>query len=605
MDALLHVVCLPLLTQTQIAHDLRLSRLSREHAQEAHTVLFLCDLPDADAKTLPEDADLIRCVQSGVMSMNARRPGRYLFCVREREKSASLRRYLGVSHQPGARETVAALLSERHLSPFIAANFAPSSLRGRFSAVLITSAALHMPPDAPARMLAALLSSKEPALRGRVFIPFHRMEPIFVRLLRAGFSLHAPFPGDMPPPLAVIYRVDALDCAVPAKEADCAFLLAAPPTLAHCFAHAAMEEASIRNLRLFLPLVQLCALLLCAGVGWQFPALLFLLLPELISLRHPAMLPCALVRLCFLPRRAVIAANAALCRLLDRRRFRLAVSDSDTSCVFFGMALLLLAVRGVGALAALLPVCLLWFGAPMIDRALALPSRERIPLDANQQHALRTMAENAFLSLSPSPSPAHLLCACAGCMLGLLEPDEAARRAERILDQCEVKSAFDACCLLAGAQFFAEHMAQCDAALRALPAQIEAKALSARIEQENTLLSVLLHVAQHATPTPQALRALRQSSSSSPMDALFLPPDCLSGQNAPLALTHPHTFLRQQANCALSPETKSDPLAKIPQASRFLVLSYVALGAPFPALLLRSAAVAPYAPLLDLMGISP
>lgn len=602
MDALLHVICLPLLNEQQIARILRLARLSREQAQDAHTVLFLCDLPDADARTLPSDADLIRCVQSGVMSMNARRPGRYLFFVRERVKSASLRRYLGVNQQPGARETMRLLLGGHRFAPFAAANFSSDALRGKFAAVLITSAALRMPPDAPARMLAALLASGEPALRGRVHLPLRREEPVFVRLLRAGFSLDAPLPGDMPPPLAAIYRTDALDCVAPANEADCAFVLAAPPTLAHFFVHAALLEASANPLRRFLPLAQLCALLLCAICGWQFAALLILLLPELFSLLHPPMLPGALVRLCFLPRRAVLAANAALRRLLARHTFRLAFSDSNLSCVFFGAAMLLLAVRGVGALAALLPVCLLWLGAPMIDRALALPTRERIPLDAAQQRTLRTMAKSAFLALPPSASPAYLLCACAGCMLGLLEPDEAARRAEQILDGCEVKTAFDACCLLASAQFFAEHMAQCDAALRALPAQIEAKALAARIKPENTPLFSLLDAARHATPTPQALHALRQSKSGLPMDALFLPPDWLSGQNAPRALTHPHTFLRQQALPAVSPDTKSDPPAEDSQASRFLVLSYVALGAPFPALLLRSALIAPYAPLLDLIS---
>lgn len=605
MDALLHVVCLPLLAKKQIARDLRMARLSREQVQDEHTVLFFCNLPDADAKTLPEDADLIRCVQSGVMSMNARRPGRYLFFVRERVKSASLRRYLGISQLPDARETMRLLLDSARPLPFAAANFAASTLRGRFSAVLITSAALHMLPDAPARMFSALRASKESALRGQIHIPPRRDEPVFVRLLRAGFSLNTPLPGDVLPPLAAIYRANALGCAAPAKEVDCAFVLSTPPTLAHFFVHAAVQDASFHNIRLFLPLIQLCALLLCAGCGWQFGAFLFLLLPELISLLHPSLLPGALVRLCFLPRRAIIAANTVLRPLFSRRRFLFTFSDSNLSCVFFGAALLLLAVRGIGALATLLPVCLLWFGAPMIDRALALPARERIPLNAEQQRALHTMAESAFLSLAYSSSPAHLLCACAGCMLGLLEPDEAARRAEHILEQCEAKNAFDACCLLVSAQFFSEHMAQCDAALRALPAHIEAKVRSACIEDENTPLATLLDAALHSAPTPQAIRALEQTKNGSPMDALFLPPDWLSRQNAPFALTHPHTFLRQQALPAVSPNTKSDPPAESSQASRFLVLSYVALGAPYSSLLLRSALVAPYAPLLDLAKISP
>ena len=69
---------------------------------------------------------------------------------------------------------------------------------------------------------------------------------------------------------------------------------------------------------------------------------------------------------------------------------------------------------------------------------------------------------------------AKLYAACAGCMLGVLEPDEAARQTQALLAAGPaVDSPVEHAALLVCAQFLRERMADCDAALRALPAQLE------------------------------------------------------------------------------------------------------------------------------------
>ena len=597
---LLHAIHLPLRNPRQIAAALRNARLCSERASAPLITLFFCDLPDASAAQLPGDADLIRCVQSGVMSMNARRPGAYFFLVRRRSRSAELMTYLGEHQTPGVKTTLAQLLSGKNSLRFEASNFSPASLAGAFDAVLITHASLCMPPDLPARMLEALLSSGKAALRGEVVIPFRREEPLLARLLREGFTLDPPgIHENTHEPSAAIYRADALDGDFPACAADgCRFVLNELPTLEDLFFDALSNHLCMKNNRFLFPLLQLAVLLASAFFGWQWPALAALFLPELPSLLHPRQLPGALVRLCLLPRRALAAINALLYRRLSRFSFCVLCSAGSGNGVFFGLLTLFLAARSVGALAVCLPLSLLWLFSPAVERALSLPVRERIPLDEAEEKTLRTLTLNAFNALSPdAASPAHLLAVCAGCMLRELEADEAARRAQRMLGRFTPAGAFDAACLLCAAQFFAENMASCDAALRTLPSELEACAAVYRSDGENGVLSALLRIAQENMPSSEAERLLRSAGAGDAMDGLFL--RTVPDVPALFPITHPHAFLRQ----AMGDTEKSDPPSEMEKANRFLILACAALNAPFYPLLLRSAVIAPYTPILDVCDI--
>ena len=52
--------------------------------EPGRAVLLFCDLPDAPLEAMPEDALLLRRLQSGVMSVAQRRPGCAMLLVRRR-----------------------------------------------------------------------------------------------------------------------------------------------------------------------------------------------------------------------------------------------------------------------------------------------------------------------------------------------------------------------------------------------------------------------------------------------------------------------------------------------------------------------------------------
>ena len=153
-------------------------------------------------------------------------------------------------------------------------------------------------------------------------------------------------------------------------------------------------------------------------------------------------------------------------------------------------------------------------------------------------------------------------------MLDVLEPDEAARQTQALLAAGPaVDSPVEHAALLVCAQFLRERMADCDAALRALPAQLE----------------------DYARKKAGTLPPFPSASQSDPLCSLFLPlgPARRMAQHAmTLPLTHPHTYLKR-----LLPDGNpaGEPLA------RFLALAAAALDHPFHALLLRSPVAAPYA----------
>ena len=116
----------------------------------ADALLLLCDLPDAFSEVMPEDAPLLRALQSAVMAADARCPGHFLLLVRKRVWDDAARLYLGENQPLLPMQTVAALLAHGHApSAFAAASFSPASLAGQFSAALFCPADVSCAPDVP------------------------------------------------------------------------------------------------------------------------------------------------------------------------------------------------------------------------------------------------------------------------------------------------------------------------------------------------------------------------------------------------------------------------------------------------------------------------
>ena len=143
----------------------------------ADALLLLCDLPDAFSEVMPEDAPLLRALQSAVMAADARCPGHFLLLVRKRVWDDAARLYLGENQPLLPMQTVAALLAHGHASSvFAAASFSPASLAGQFSAALFCPADVSCAPDVPRRMLAALGESG--LLAARVLPPLADDAPL-------------------------------------------------------------------------------------------------------------------------------------------------------------------------------------------------------------------------------------------------------------------------------------------------------------------------------------------------------------------------------------------------------------------------------------------
>ncbi len=589
--SLVHVVSCCLRAQEDADDALRQMRRLRTDGAD-HTLLLFADFHAAGAAHLPEDAPLLRRLQSGVMAMNACRPGQFMLLARRRVWDDASRRYLGAEQVLSCREVIAQLLASGQTSAlFDAATVSPASLKGHFDAVLFSDIGLACTPDTPARMLSALAQSPSGRVAAPIRHPRAYPETAFARLVRScGFSLSPAAAhevllerdGLLPANHPTLYTAEALTASLSSPvsaspEADgCFFMRRAPLTLPDLFFAHRLRALRHADLSSLLPPVQLALLVLSAFLGAPLLTALALL-PEALALLHPRLLPGALLRTALLPLTAAVSLDALLCRLFARARWaRLRLPDSLVSaqgCMLMGAALLPLALVSVQALVSLLPILLLWLSAPLLLPALAAPTLERIPLAGDQQALLRSMAERAYFDAAQShdaPPALRMLAACAGSMLGVLEPDEAARQTQALLaSDPPIRSSVERAALLVCAQYLRERMADCDAALRALPAQLEdcARAKAAALP-----------------PFPDA-------QEGGPLSALFLPlgPASRMAQHAvTLPLTHPHTYLKR----LLNESPAGDPLP------RFLALAAAALDHPFHALLMRSPVAAPYAPLL-------
>lgn len=582
--------------------------------EPGRAVLLFCDLPDAPLEAMPEDALLLRRLQSGVMSVAQRRPGCAMLLVRRRVWDDAARQYLGRGQRTPARSVVAQLLtSGRTDAVFDAASVSPRSLRGRFDAVMLADASLAFAPDAPVRMLAALQKRGAACIHAPVLVPPRPDEPLLARLLRQGFSLtpHLPEPDARP----LLATPDVLVGPLPADAplaGDCAFTMRELPDTAALLSRA--REAQRRcgeGGPLLAPVLTLAALLVAAASGNAVLACLALILPELHALAHPSQLPGALVRLSLLPALAASALDARMARRLARSpRLRIAVprpAQSPAGCALWGAVLLPLAAAGVDALVPLLPVSLLFLLAPVIVRALDSPVRERIPLSDDERLLLRGEAEALYHALQkeePSEPARRMLADCGACLISILEPDEAARRVQALLPALRAhladgQEAFPRAAALACAQLLRERMGQCDAALRPLPGELEALGLSAPSPQGDGPLARLLCAALREDSAP-----LRQPiGTGAPADALLLPDvhgDAGVSSPALLPLTHPRTYLARHALPPDHPLCQNEEtllrLSAEERELRFLALASAVLGHPFAAAFARSPVAAPYLP---------
>lgn len=608
------------------------------------SLLLFCDLPASHAAREPADGAIIRTLQSGAMSLNARARSRVMLLVRQRTYSDAERAYLGAAQPLAPMQAVAQMITSGETDArFECATAQPASLKGFAGPVLFMPASLSCTPDTPVRMARRLGDLNVPFLAARVLA--FPMDPpsALVRLAREGFSLsplreasaHALVPQGFAKRqetsvlMAAAHALpmllgDAPEARLCPVAQDCFFAARQIPTLRTLFdesrrfcaraLRAARSGGWKQTAQAMLPLAQLALLFLCAALGSGWLTGIVLLAPEFYALAHPRLLPGALIRLALLPNRAMAALSTLMGFAFARtKRFRLELSPAALGAggsVFFGSLLLSGALFSVRALVPLFFVSLLWLSAPVLLPSLELPPRERIPLDDSEQREMRALAESAFFSLedpsradSVAPAP-EMLCACAGCMLGLLEADEAARRASSLCDVLESAprrlSAQDTACMLASAQFFRERMAECDAALRPLPARIESLARALPRQEESGLLAALLYIASHGDASPESLQALHGQSFASPLDALFLPLSFAlrdAQSDVLLPLTHPHTFLQ-----GALPDAASAPVQSLP---RFLILAAAVLRMPFEGLLWRSPVLGPYKPLLSILALGP
>ncbi|MBR4040243.1 MAG: hypothetical protein IKJ11_09130 [Clostridia bacterium] len=606
--ALLHVVSFTLTGRESMAGALRhLRRLCARQESFRCALLLFCDLPDAPARLTPHEAPLIRALLSGVAAMNAQTPDCFFLFVRSRTWDDARRQYLGSRQRLSCRRVIAQLLAKGTTqAEFEAASIPPASLKGKYAAVLFSDASLFCTPDTPVRMFRALSHCSEGMLSAQV--PGNRAYPqsVLTRLCAADrFSLsplrsaqeYALFrQGRCPADHPVIFTAEALiRCSAPPSAVwaeGCFFLRRCPQTIRDIFVAYQDFCRGAHTLVILLPVLQMLVLFAAALSGLPFLAGAAFL-PELPALVHPVQWPGGLLRAALLPMTALLSLDTLFCRLLSRSpllRIRVAPRlISPLACTASAGFLLPAAFLSVHSLFALLPVALLWLSAPLILPALDKPTLERIGLDTQQLCHLRALAEEAYWDAVSRATPAlNMLCACAGCMLGVLEADEAARRIQALLvGDFSCASTAEQAAVLASAQYLRERMTDCDAALRALPAQLEDAVLSQTHEDDSTL-GVLLHNARsetggHALP----LRI------SGPADLLFLPLRPIREtprHDLSLPLTHPHTYLKRQLLHAQAGQSAEAQDASV----RFLFLAAAALGHPFYALLQRSPVTGPY-----------
>lgn len=617
-QSLLFVLHAVLHSDAQIGSILRMARQTHP-AGSKHSLLLLCDLPDAGAAALPGDAPLLRRLQSGIMSMNARSGG-FLLLVRRRKWNDAQRVYLGEHQTPSCRQTIAQLLDRGDTdAAFDAATVSPASLKGRFSHVLFSDISLCCTPDTPARMMKALDSTHAGCIAARILEKQTFPQTTLARLCAAAPFSFSPFlssqcsrldkKGQCPPDAPTLYAANTLitssetpDCAVSAAQ-NCFFVRRHSQTLPDFFIAYRYLCLTDSLFHALLPLFQMALLFLSAASGLPWLTALALLPAELWALLHPRQLPGALLRLSLLPLTACISLDALLCRLFARSkplRPRMPPSlISPQGCTLWAAMLLPAALYGAQALSALLPVCLLWLAAPLIIPALDAPTLERIPLNSSQKKQLHLLAESAFFDSESAEiqPPMRMLILCCGCMLGLIEPDEAARRIERLLGifSPDALSLSGFAAMLCAAQYLRQRMGDCDAALRDLPAKVESAALGRPLEKNTSRLRSFLAAARGEIPSAQAVDHLSKPDTPEPLDLLFLPLE--SAKASPvyplsLPLTHPHTFLRRQLFAKEAPVFLPEPTLRV------LFLTAASLGHPFLPLLERSPVTGPYMPLL-------
>lgn len=587
---LLHVISFTLSCEQDV-HD-ALRHVRRLLVPACPSILLFADLAAGPAEQTPQDRPLIRMLQSGIMSIDAKTDTRVFLLVRRRTWSDVFRRFLGEEQPLTCRDVIAQLLAHgKTEATFEAATLAPAALEQRYDAVLFSSLSIACTPDTPLRMHDALSQTHGDMLAASILHPRIYPQSTLARAalcapltlcpLEAARSLALHQRAFAPASAPAIYTANALEdhlllpaSALPLAQ-GCIFIRRHPISLRELFSSHRRACMQGKTTALFMPPAQLLLFFLCAATGFPLLAA-FAFLPEFWALVHPRQWPGVLLRTALLPITASLSLDALACRLFARASlFRLrvpAVFFASQGSMLLGAALLPLAITSAHALTVLLPIVMLWLFAPVILPALESPTLERIPLPESGRAQLHLLAQGAYddAQRCACSTSLRMLVFLAGRMLGILETDEAARRIQALIDG-DIQSHADCAARLVCAQYLREHMDECDAALRSLPAQLEAAASAAAAKIGNAL------------PMPADILFLPlEPAKSMPIHPMTLP------------LTHPHTFLHQyQQNAGVLAES-DDPTVF------FLSLAAAALSHPFHALLTRSPVAAPYMLLLSI-----
>ena len=135
--------------------------------------LLLCDFPEADAETTPEDEAALRAAAAGIDALRQAHGPRFFYLQRGRTPEKRDRRWAGRERKRGALDLLNALLAgEEPEDPILFSTVPPSFFARRYTHVITLDADTFLPAGAPEKLLGAML---HPLQAGRVTVIQPRM----------------------------------------------------------------------------------------------------------------------------------------------------------------------------------------------------------------------------------------------------------------------------------------------------------------------------------------------------------------------------------------------------------------------------------------------
>ena len=135
--------------------------------------LLLCDFPEAEAETMPEDEATVHAAAAGVEALRQAHGPRFFCMLRGRSYEARDGRWAGRERKRGALAMLNALLAgESPADPILFSTAEPSFFARRYTHVITLDADTFLPAGAPEKLLGAML---HPLQAGRVAVIQPRM----------------------------------------------------------------------------------------------------------------------------------------------------------------------------------------------------------------------------------------------------------------------------------------------------------------------------------------------------------------------------------------------------------------------------------------------